>query len=120
MIKLLQAKLEAADNLKNYTKEILSLSPKIDFIELNRMIEYRQKYEEVINLINEKVDKLKSTESYCGDSIIIKDIKDEIAESIKQTIAMDKEIRNKINIELKETKENLNQPEKALKINLKA
>lgn len=120
MINLLQEKLEAAQNLRNSTKEILLLSPKINFIEINNMIENRQKYEESLNLINEKIDKLKSTGSYSEDSLIIKDMKESITESIKQTIAMDKEIRKKINSELIETKENFNQPKKTLKLNLKA
>lgn len=120
MIKSLEEKLEAVDNLRSYTKEIVSLSPKTNFNEINSMIEHRQKYEEILSLINEKIENLKFTGNYCEDSLIIKDIKEDITESIKQTIAMDKEIRRKINDELKNTREDLNKPEKTLKLSIKA
>jgi len=120
MINLLQEKLEEVENLRNYTKQILLLAPKKDFNKINSLIENRQEYEKIINSIDEKIEKLKCAEKFCEDSMILKSLIDDIRESIKQTIAMDKEIRKKLNDEIKNTNEDLNQPEKTSKLNLKA
>ncbi|MBP1925715.1 hypothetical protein J2Z76_001576 [Sedimentibacter acidaminivorans] len=106
MINLLQEKLEAIENLRNYTKQILSLSFKIDFNKINEMIQKRQKYKESIDLIDAKINELKSREIFSEDSKIIKDIKGDIEKSIQQVIEMDKEIRKKINEELIIIKQN--------------
>jgi len=119
MINLLQEKLEAAENLRNYTKQILLLSTKKDFKEINSMIENRTKYKEIIDSVDEKIKKLKCDEDFCEDSVIVKNLKDDIRKSINLTIDMDKKIRKNINDELKNTKEKLNQPEKSTKLNLK-
>lgn len=120
MINLLQEKLEEVENLRNYTKQILMLSTKKDFDRISSMIVSRQGYEEILNLIDGKIEELKSTENYCEDSMIIRGIKEDIKVAVKQIIEMDKEIRKRINVELKGIKEDLNQPEKTLKLNLKA
>jgi len=120
MIDILQEKLETLKKLKNYTKEILLLSPKNDFLEINRMIENRKEYEKILNLVDVKLNELKSSGRYSEDSLIIKDMKESIVEEVREVIKLDKEIRKKISFELKETKENLNQPEKTLKLNVKA
>jgi len=120
MINLLQEKLETAENLRNYTKQIMLLSTKKDFDKINSMIENRKNYEEVLNTIDEKIKNLKISENFCEDSMIIRSLKNDIGKSIKQTIDLDKEIRKKINSEIKDIKENLNQPQKTSKLNLKA
>jgi len=121
MTNLLREKLESVKELSNYTKIILSLSPKTDFNRINEMIEKRQKYKEVIDLIDEKIDELKSKEIFSDDSKIINDIKIEIEKSIIQVIDMDKEIRKNINEEITSTKQNnfqVNETSKILNIKI--
>lgn len=121
MINLLQEKLEEVEKLRNYTKQILSLSFKTDFEKINVMIKNRQKYESIIYSIDEKIKKfnLESDEKFNENSMITDRLKNDIRESVNQTIIMDKEIRNKLNNELKSMKEIMNEPEKTSKLNIK-
>jgi hypothetical protein len=121
MINLLQEKLEEVEKLRNYTKQILSLSFKTDFEKINIMINNRQKYELIIYSIDEKIKKFnsESNEKFNENSMITDRLKNDIRESVNQTIIMDKEIRNKLNNELKSMKEIMNEPEKTSKLNIK-
>jgi hypothetical protein len=121
MINLLQEKLEEVEKLRNYTKQILSLSFKTDFEKINIMINNRQKYELIIYSIDEKIKKFNSEsyEKFNENSMITDSLKNDIRESVNQTIIMDKEIRNKLNNELKSMKEIMNEPEKTSKLNIK-
>ncbi len=121
MINLLQEKLEEVEKLRNYTKQILSLSFKTDFEKINVMIKNRQKYESIIYSIDEEIKKFnsESDEKFNENSMITERLKNDIRESVNQTIIMDKEIRNKLNNELKSMKEIMNEPEKTSKLNIK-
>jgi|GEM_PF-468541 len=112
MINLLKRKLDAVDNLKNFTREIMLLSAKTDDKKISSMIAVRQKDIDDINLIDVEIDEyLKFNKDSYIETDDIKTIKTNIRESVKEIISMDKEIRKNINVELKEVKDKLNQPQ---------
>lgn len=116
MEELLKNKLEAANELRNFTKEIMDLSLKTEYDKVNFMIDQRLQFIEKINAINEKIKNC-SFEETCE----IKEIKNEIRETFKEIADMDNLIRKNLNEELKDVKKNLNQPEVTTKlINIKA
>ena len=112
MINLLKRKIDAVDNLKNFTREIMLLSAKTDDKKISSMIAVRQKDIDDINLIDVEIDEyLKFNKDSYIETDDIKTIKTNIRESVKEIISMDKEIRKNINVELKEVKDKLNQPQ---------
>jgi len=112
MVNLFKEKLTAVDNLKNFTREIMLLSAKTDDRTISSMITQRQKNIDDVNLIDVEIDKcLKSNEDSYIETDEIETIKTSIRESIKEIINMDKEIRKNINVELKNVKDKLNQPQ---------
>lgn len=117
MINLLNEKLELINDLKTYTKEILPISPKTDDEKINIMVAERQMYIERIDLINIKIDNyIKSNEETYKETNEIKIIKNNIKDTIQEIINMDKEIRIKVNEELKTVKMKLSQPDTASKL----
>lgn len=109
MINLLNQKLEAVINLKNYTKGIASLSPKIEEEKINTLINERVKYFEEINKLNHEISS-KSKEHNYNETEEIKIIKGKIRNIIKEITLLDNEIRKNINSEIKDVKDKLNQP----------
>jgi len=118
LINLIYQKLEDVNKLKNHTKEILSLSPKIDDEKISNMIEEREKYINSINGINLEIKKYSISNDNKKE---INELNKQITESIKEIIIMDKEIRKLINVELLDVKGRLNQPQNNLNtFNIKA
>lgn len=115
MEKLLRNKLEAAKELKEFTKNIVSLSLKTEYDKVNSMIEQRKLFIEKINFINEKLNDFGTDEA---DEA--KEIKKEIRTVFKEISDMDNQIRKNINTELRDVKKNLNQPDKSESINFQA
>lgn len=109
MINLLNEKLEAVLKLKDYTKDIARLSPKIEDEKINSLIDGRKKYFEIINEINERIIS-KSKEENFKETEEIKILNERIKAEIKQIMLLDNEIRKNINREMKEIKDKLNQP----------
>lgn len=116
MESLLINKLEAVKELRNYTKEIIELSLKIEYNKVNSMIDERQQFIEKINTINEEIKN-----SNFSETSKVKNIKKEIREILKETADMDNIIRKNISNELKNVKKSLNQPDNHSKaLNIKA
>jgi len=117
MINLLKKKLEAVDDLKNFSMEIMSLSAKNDGEKISNMIVGRQIYIEKINSINDEIAKCSlSNEEYINQADVIKSLKVNIRESIKEIINIDKVIRKNVNVELMDVKSKLNHPETTSKV----
>jgi len=115
MEELLRNKLEAAEELKEFTEKIVNLSLKTEYDKADLMIEQRKQFIEKINSINEKVKECDSEES---DEA--KEIKKDIRKVFKEISDMDNQIRKNIKAELKDVKKNLNQPDKSQSINIQA
>jgi ElaB/YqjD/DUF883 family membrane-anchored ribosome-binding protein len=109
MINLLNQKLEAVIRLKDYTKEIAGLSPKIEDERINSLINERLKYFDEINKLNNEISS-KSKKDSCIETEEIKNIREKIKKIIQETIIFDNEIRKNINSEIKDVKDKLNQP----------
>lgn len=121
MEKLLKNKLEAVENLKNYTQKIMSLSLVTDFSKVNSMIDKRQKYMKEIDLIDIEINEYKKNTKKFKETTEIKNAKLEIKIIIKEIIEADKVIRKKISNELKSVKTNLNHPQTLTnRVNIKA
>ncbi|HBD64641.1 MAG TPA: hypothetical protein DC038_09425 [Clostridiales bacterium] len=121
MEELLKKKLEAAMEMKNFTEEIRSLSPKTDYDKINSMLDERQVRIENINAINEEIKKKEELYSKFGEFGKFDYLKKEIREVFKETAEIDNLIRKNLNDELKNVKSILNQPEEPTRlINIKA
>lgn len=117
MINLLKKKLEAVDDLKNFSMEIVSLSAKNDDEKISSMIVERQIYIETINSINYEIEKLLlSNEDNSNEADEIKSLKVCIRESVNEIINIDKAIRKNVNAELIVVKSKLNHPETTSKL----
>ncbi len=116
MIDLLKKKLNALQSLKNYTKDILTLSAKFDDEKISSMIAERQKFMDDIDLINVEIDKCidANKDSYV-ETDEVRFVKHEIIETIRDIMNMDKVIRKGVNDELINVKNQLNHPETATK-----
>jgi conjugal transfer/entry exclusion protein len=113
MEELLKNKLGAAQEFKDITNEILSLSPKAEYEKISSLIERRQQYIEKVNVIDEKINKNQELDDKFTESNEAKRLKSEIRETFKETAKMDNQIRKNLNGELKNLKNILNQPETA-------
>ena len=121
MEELLKNKLAAAEEFKDITREILSLSPKSEYEKVSLLIEKRQQYITKINIMDEKINKAKKLAEVVKESDEAKRLRNEIREIFKETADMDNLIRKKLNSELKNLKNILNQPETNIKlVNIKA
>lgn len=119
MINLLNQKLEAILNLKQYTKEIISLSSKIDDEKINSLIDGRVEYFEKINEINDEIS-LKVKEDNYFETEEMKIINEKIKAELNEIILLDNKLRKNINAEIKNIKDKLNQPKTNSKlINIK-
>ena len=116
MLNLLNKKLDTLKTLKNYTKEILSLSAKFDDEKISIMIAERQKFMDDIDLINVEIDKyIDANKDSYFETDDIKAVKREIKEIIQEIMNMDKMIRKGVNDELISVKAQLNKPEMSSK-----
>ena len=115
MKELLNNKLNAVNELKKYTEEIVELSLKTEYDKVNTMIDQRQKIIENINSINEKIKTCCIAET--GE---INAIKKEIRSTLKEIADMDNIIRKNISDELKYVKKHLNQSDISQSISIKA
>lgn len=106
MENLLRSKLEAVERLKNFTKEILELSLKTDYENVNSMVEKRKEYIGAVSEIDEKIKKMNQSE----DTDEVKNIKKLINQSVQETIEMDKQLRKKLSDEIRDVKTKLNKP----------
>lgn len=119
MEELLKEKLEAAITIRDFTKEIMSISLKLDYDKFNSKIDERQKHIENLDVINKKI--IESTGLNFIESDEIKALKKQIREVIKEVEAMDNTIRKNLQSELSTLKTNLNQEQKTSKsLNIKA
>lgn len=117
MKELLIAKIEKATELKNYTKEILSLSLKTDYMKVQSMIDNRQAFMEDIDKIDLQIKAINNI----VENDEIKNLKKELRGIFKEITELDNIMRNKLNEELKSVKKNLNKPEVSTGLlNLKA
>jgi len=121
MEKLLKNKLEAVENLNNFTREIMELPLKVEYTKVSSMIAERKKYIEKINDIDIEINEYIKNCGKFKESEEAKSLKIKIKILITETIEMDKEIRNNVNDELKSVKASLNQPKSYSKlVNIKA
>lgn len=111
MEELLKSKLDLVKELKNFTKEIMGISPKNEYDKVNSMIDERQKYIEKINELNAKISEIENKDIKISHSDDVKTIKKEMRLIFSEIADMDNLIRKNINDELKNVKKNLNQPE---------
>ncbi|WMJ78633.1 MULTISPECIES: hypothetical protein [unclassified Sedimentibacter] len=121
MDKLLEEKKEAAIELRNFTKEIIAVSLKTEYEKANSMIDERKKHIEKINSINTAIEEYYKDYDYADSESAIK-AKKEIRAIFAEIAEMDKTIRKKINVELKDIKNILIQPEQHSKktLNIRA
>lgn len=112
MLNLFKKKLYKLQILKNYTKEILSLSVKYDDEKISSMITERQRFMDDIDLINDEIDKYidANKDSYVETNEIAA-VRSQIKEIIQEIIKMDKIIRKGVNDELISVKAHLNRHE---------
>lgn len=111
MEKLLRDKLEAVRELRSFTKEIMALSSKTEYDEVNSMLDERQRRIEKIDNINKDIDTIEKSSGSITESGEIRNLKNETREAIREIAEMDNLIRKNINDELKGVKNILNQPE---------
>lgn len=120
MEELLKNKLEAARELRSFTKEIMSMSPKTEYGRVSSTLGERQQHIEKINNINKKINEAEIAGGL-PESTEIKSLKREIRGVFREIAEMDNLIRKKLNSELKSVKIILNQPEALTKsLNIKA
>ncbi len=118
MEELLIEKLEAAKNLKDFTKELMTISTKTNYEKIDLMLDERQRLIEKINKIDLQIKELYKNNKETSEA---KTIKKELKETFKEIYELDNIIRKNINYELKNVKRNLNQPDISSKsINIKA
>ncbi len=121
MEELLRKKLEAVVELQSFTIEISKLSPKTDYEKISAMIDARKKHIEKINEISEEISKNEELYLRFGETDKFKVLKKEIMELFKEIAETENLIRKKLNDELKNVKNILNQPEEPARlINIKA
>ncbi len=122
MDKLLEEKKEAAIELRNFTKEIIAVSLKTEYEKANSMIDERKKHIEKINSINTAIEEYPYKDYDYADSESAIKAKKEIRAIFAEIAEMDKTIRKKINVELKDIKKILIQPEQHSKktLNIRA
>ncbi|MGB4438639.1 MAG: hypothetical protein WBJ13_05290 [Sedimentibacter sp.] len=121
MEKLLKDKLEAVENLNDFTKEIKALQLKTEYNKVNAMINERQEYIKKIRNIDDEINEYIKNHKKFKESEEAKNLKIKIRILVTETIEMDKEIRKNVNDALKSVKASLNQPQSFSKlVNLKA
>jgi chromosome segregation ATPase len=118
MKELLKLKLKKAEELKNYTLEIVSVSSKSDYMKIQSMLENRQALIDEIDILDKQIRELSLDSSM--ETSETKDLKRELREMFKEIYEIDNEIRKKLNDELKNVKKNLNKPESPTTLNFKA
>ena len=116
---LLKEKLDAARQLKSFTKEIMTVSLKTEYEKFNSMIDERQKYIEKVDIINNKLKDMSKNLSKV-ESNEIKEIKKEIRKVFADISEMDNLIRKNLKSELVSVKKSLNHSETSSTLNIKA
>lgn len=116
MENLFKSKLEAVERLKSFTREIIELSLKTDYENVNSMVEKRKEYIQVVSEIDEKIKEINNLK----ETNEIKNIKKLIKQSVQEIIEMDKQIRKNLNDEIKIVKAKLNEPASSGQLNIKA
>ena len=110
MEKLFMNKLQAINELSEFTKQIKELSFKADYEKISSMVIARQEYMNKVNFINEEIKEFTDSNNF-QETSEIKNIKKSIKKLISDIIEMDKEIRRNLNDEMKTVKVSLNKSE---------
>lgn len=113
-------KLYASKEFMGIASEISSLSTRMEYEKISLLMEKRQQYIEEINAMDKEIKAQEAMEEYI-ESNEDKKLKNEIHKTFKEIVNIDNTIRKNINIELKNLKNILNQPETSASIvNIKA
>jgi hypothetical protein len=118
MEELLKIKLKTAKELKKSTLIINELSLITDYNKVNSLIDERQQYIDKVDIINDKISKVKSNTNYIETDEIRK-INKEFSKVFAEIYEIDNVIRKNINTELKAVKEKLAHAETKAVVNIK-
>ena len=118
MEELFKNKLNAVKELKKLTSIINELSLKADYKKVNSLIDERQKYIDKVNIINDKINEVKSNTNYIETDEIRK-LNKELSSIFIEIYEIDNLIRKNINTELKTVREKLARSETKAVVNIK-